>query len=246
MFFLNNNLSEPVSVSAPFPFNQNTMTNSFNFVSALLNFSKRIFEKFCLEISYKDNKFNYENITFGEDNIKLSIEEFEQLIFNISYLKMEDLRNENDKIMLKNLLKLFDFFEELKFRIRTEYQGEESLYFEINLANNTNNDNNNNNIFNIDALYKFNDTKNKCISTYIDKKILTNRTNSLEQGFNYMILNINSKRKKKEYVKQNNNLKNAEKKEKNEANVNNKEDEYKALPFLEVPKIKKNQVRWQY
>jgi len=210
----------------------------FNFNSALSNFSKGIFEKCYLEISCKDNKINYENITFGKNNIKLSDKKFEQFISDISYLKIEELRNENDKIMLKNLLKLFDFFEELKLRISAEYQGEESLNFEINLTNNINNDNNNNNIFNIDAFYKFNDTKNKSISTYKDKNILINRTNSLEQGFNYMILNINSKRKKKEYVEQNNNLKNEEKKEQNEANENNKEDGYKASSFLEVPNIK--------
>ena len=209
----------------------------FNFNSELSKISEGIFEKFCLEISYKDYKINYENITYGKNNIKLPVEKFEQFISNISYLKMEELKPD-DKIMLNNLIKLLAFFEELKFRIKIEYQGEEPLNFEINLAYNINNDNYNN-IFNIEALYRFNDIKNRNITTYKDKNILINGTNSLEQGFNYMILYINSKRKKKDNVEQNNNLKNEERIEQNEANENDKEDEFKALSFLEVPNINK-------
>ena len=213
----------------------------FNFNPELSKISERIFEKLCLEISYKDYKINYENITFGVNNIKLPVEKFEQFISNISYLKKEELKPD-DKIMLNNLIKLLDFFEELKFRIKIEYQGEEPLTFEINLAYNTNNDNYNN-IFNIEALYRFNDIKNRNITTYIDKNILINGTNSLEQGFSYMILYINSKRKKKDnsllYIKQNNNLKKEERKEQNEGSENNKEDENKVSSFLEVPKINK-------
>ena len=209
----------------------------FNFNSELSKISEGIFEKFCLEISYKENKINYENITYGKNNIKLPVEKFEQFISNISYLKKEELKPD-DKIMLNNLMKLLDFFEELKFRIKIEYQGEEPLNFEINLAYNINNDHNNN-IFNIEALYRFNDVKNRNITTYKDKNILINGTNSLEQGFNYMILNINSTRKKKDNVEQNNNLKNEERIEQNEANENGKKDEFKALSFLEVPNINK-------
>ena len=169
----------------------------FNFNPELSKISERIFEKLCLEISYKDYKINYENITFGVNNIKLSVEQFEQFISNISNLKMEELKS-NDKIMLKNLIKLFRFFKELKLRIREEYQGKESLNFEINLANKDNNNDHNNDIFNIEALYRCNDTKNGNITTYKDKNILINGTNSLEQGFNYMILYINSKIKQKD------------------------------------------------
>ena len=169
----------------------------FNFNSELSKISEGIFEKFCLEISYKDYKINYENITYGKNNIKLPVEKFEQFISNISYLKMEELKPD-DKIMLNNLIKLLAFFEELKFRIKIEYQGEEPLNFEINLANKDNNNEHNNDIFNIEALYRCNDTKNGNITTYKDKNILINGTNSLEQGFNYMILYINSKIKQKD------------------------------------------------
>ena len=93
-------------------------------------------------------------------------------------------------MMLKNLSKLFNFLKELESRIKSEYQGEGCLSFEINLVKKYDNDNN---IPNVEALYKFNDTKSKTISTYKDKNILVNGTNSREQGFNYMILNINSK-----------------------------------------------------
>ena len=169
----------------------------FNFNSELSNISEGIFEKFCLEICYKDNKINYENITYGKNNSKLSVEQFKQFKSDISNLKMEELKPD-DKIMLKNLKKLFKFFEEIEFRIKTEYQGKEYLNFKIYLTNTVYNydNNNNNNFFNIEALYKFNDTKNKTSSAYRDKNILINGTNSLEQGFNYMILNIKKEKEK--------------------------------------------------
>ena len=94
-------------------------------------------------------------------------------------------------MILKNLLKLFNFFEEFEKRLKKEYLYEEPFDLEIELVKKS--DINNNDIYNIEALYKYDDTKNKTISTYKDKNILINGTNSNQQGFKYMILNINSK-----------------------------------------------------
>ena len=212
----------------------------FTFDSELSDYSKKIIENCCLDISYKEKKMNYDNITIGKNNLKLSVEKFEQFKSNISYLEKEELKP-NDKMMLKNLLKLFNFLKELESRIESDYQGEESLSFEINLVKKYDNNNpiiNNNGIFNIEALYKFIDNKSKTTYTYKDKNILVKGTNSREQGFQYMILNINSKMKKNEYEEKND-LKNEERKEQNEGNENDKENENKPLSFLESFNINK-------
>ena len=136
---------------------------------------KEILNKSLIEIKTNKEKkeIEYKRISYGDNNSIIQKEEFSKLL---------------NKLDEKNGLKIF--FKEVENKIKTEFNHNFSLKFDIELKNEGKN--------NIEATYIFYDPKNEKdkLSFYKDENILINGTESNLQGFNFMINEINQEKYK--------------------------------------------------
>ena len=136
---------------------------------------KEILNKSLIEIKTNKEKkeIEYKRISYGDNNSIIQKEEFSKLL---------------NKLDEKNSLK--NFFKEVEYKIKTEFNHNFSLKFDIELKNEGKN--------NIEATYIFYAPKNEKdkLSFYKDENILINGTESNLQGFNFMINEINQEKYK--------------------------------------------------
>ena len=91
----------------------------------------------------------------------------------------------------ENYLKLFNFLSEVEERINKEFLLNYNLKIKLDIRK-EDYDNNSDSTYNISCIYTFYDPINNLAHTYRDENILINGTNSLNQGFQLMLYNINS------------------------------------------------------
>lgn len=123
---------------------------------------------------------------------------FQLEIYNIKidYMKLSKGKYDCEHFQSKNkssekYLKLFNFLKEVEERINNEFLLNYKLKIKLDIRKD-NNDNNSDSIYNFSCIYTFYDPINNSPYTYKDENILINSTNSLNQGFQHMIYNINS------------------------------------------------------
>ena len=88
-------------------------------------------------------------------------------------------------------MKLFNFLKEIEERINNEFLLNYNLKIKLDIRKEDYN-NNSDSTFNISCLYTFYDSINNSTYIYKDENILINGTNSLNQGFQFMLYQINS------------------------------------------------------
>ena len=124
----------------------------------------------------------YDEILCGDHNIK------------IDYKKLMNIKNENShqkNELSDNIFKLFKFLKEIENRINNEFLWNYKLRIKLDIRE-ENYNNNSDSIYNISCLYTFYDPIDNSIYKYKDENILINGTNSLNQGFQFMLYQINS------------------------------------------------------
>ena len=91
----------------------------------------------------------------------------------------------------ENYLKLFNFLKEFEERINNEFILNYNLKIKLDIRKEEQN-NNNDSTYNISCYYTFYDPINNSPYIYKDENILINGNNSLNQGFQFMLYQINS------------------------------------------------------
>ena len=126
----------------------------------------------------------YDEISYGDYNIKIDLGK----LLNSKYeCEHSQPRNESSE----NYLKLFNFLKEVEERINNEFLLDYNLKIKLDIRKEEYN-NNSDSTYNISCIYTFYDPINNSAYTYKDENILINGTNSLNQGFQHMLYNINS------------------------------------------------------
>ena len=132
---------------------------------------KNIFKKSLIKLKTnpKNKSIEYEdNLYYGDTNIIMLKDTFINLI---------------NGLPRENALKIF--FNEVEYKLKTEFNHDFTLKLDIELKNIDK--------YNIEAIYTMYDPKNKNVklSSYKDENILIHGTESNLQGFNFMISDIN-------------------------------------------------------
>jgi len=126
----------------------------------------------------------YDEILCGDYNIKI---DYTKLMSSKYACEHSQQRNE----LSKNYLKLFNFLKEIEEKIKNEFILRYNLKIKLNIKEEDYN-NNSDSTYNISCIYTFYDPINNSIHKYEDKNILINGTNSLNQGFQHMLYDINN------------------------------------------------------
>lgn len=182
----------------------------------------------------------YNDIYFGE-NLKIQYLHYEQFS---EYIENFNLINENNE-RNKNLKKFFEFLREIEQRLRKEFENEYMLKIKLELIKEKEKENlNNNNINNITAYYTFFDPFNNWAFKYKDENVLINKTNSMLQGFEFLLHDINCDKYKnikyseKQYDNQDNKILEHDPIYNNKIIYNNNEFEKRASEFSIIEFIK--------
>jgi len=152
------------------------------------NFSFYLLKKcsiaFHTNFKGKEPYIIYDEILCGDYNIKL---DYTKLINSKYVCEQSQQKNE----LSENYLKLFKFLKEIEERIKNEFKLRYNLKIKLDIKEEDYN-NNSDSTYNISCLYTFYDPINNSIHKYEDKNILINGTNSLNQGFQLLLYNINN------------------------------------------------------
>ena len=140
--------------------------------------------KFHTNLKGEEPYIIYDEILYGEDNIKIDDTKF----LNSKY-DCEHSQHRNE--LSKNYLKFFNFLKEIEERIKNEFLLNYNLKINLDIRKEDHN-NNNDSTYNVSCLYTFYDLINNSTYKYKDENILINGTNSLNQGFQFMLFQINS------------------------------------------------------
>ena len=140
--------------------------------------------KFHTNLKGEEPYIIYDEILYGEDNIKIDDTKF----LNSKY-DCEHSQHRNE--LSKNYLKFFNFLKEIEERIKNEFLLNYNLKINLDIRKEDHN-NNNDSTYNVSCLYTFYDPINNSTYKYKDENILINGTNSLNQGFQFMLFQINS------------------------------------------------------
>ena len=161
-------------------------------------------------------------MNFGKSNLKLNIEQFEEI-------KKYCVDNESENDLFKNFNKYIEFLDELKKRLENEFELEYNLRIKLEIEK-YEDTNIKDNYYCKYILYLPDSKKEKIFK---DDNILKYKTNSPSQGFNYMIYEINDESyKNKEYIDI---IENIKKEEKNKEE--DKKGEYLAQKIIQFEKI---------
>ena len=172
----------------------------------------------------KKMSFIYDNIYYGEHNIRI---EFEQLMrYKSAYIKIKE---ENE--ISKNFILFLDFLNQIENEIKKEFLYNYNLKIKIETNKEQINNNDDPSIYNISCLYTYYEPFENNIKLYREENILINKTNSNLQGFQFMIYNINSIYIKMEYNELSTNYQinqmNSKNKNIKESNLKKDDDIYK-------------------
>ena len=153
-----------------------------------INFTNDILKKcsirFHTNVKGKEPYIIYDKILYRDYNIEIDYTELLRIKNDYEYSQQKNEFSEN-------YLKLFYFLKEIEERIKNEFIFNYKLKIELDIRKEGYN-NNRDSTYNISCLYTFYDPINNSIHKYEDKNILINGTNSLNQGFQFMLYKINS------------------------------------------------------
>jgi len=152
-----------------------------NFAFYILNKSSIIFHT---NFRGKEPYIIYDDILCGDHNIRIDY----MKLLNSKYI-CENSQQRNE--LSENFLKLFNFLKEVVERINNEFLLNYNLKIKLDIKKEDYNINSDS-TYNISCLYTFYEPINNSTYTYKDENILINGTNSLNQGFQYMLYKINS------------------------------------------------------
>ena len=140
--------------------------------------------KFHTNLKGEEPYIIYDVILCGDYNIKI---DFTELMDNKYDCEHSQQRNE----LSENYLKFFKFLKEIEEKINKEFIFSYNLKINLDIKKEDYNYNSDS-TFNISCLYIFYDPINNSIYKYKDENILFNGTNSLNQGFQFMLYQINN------------------------------------------------------
>ena len=126
----------------------------------------------------------YDEILCGEHNIKIDYQKLLNCLYDSEHSQQ---RNELEE----NYLKFFGFLKEIEKRINDEFILNYNLKIKLDIIKEDYN-NNSDSTYNNSCFYTFYDPINNSIHKYKDDNILINGTNSLNQGFQNMLYQINN------------------------------------------------------
>ena len=152
-----------------------------NFIFDIL---KKCSIKFHTNFKGKEPYIINDEILCGEHNIKIDYTKF----LNSKYV-CEHYQQRNE--LEENYLKLFNFLKEIENRIKKEFIFNYKLKIKLEIRKedyNTNSDS----TYNISCFYTFYDPIKNSPYKFKDENIFINGTNSLNQGFQLMLYQINS------------------------------------------------------
>ena len=130
----------------------------------------------------QDNKFHLRLIMDDDEKE----EKFENKIKK----KKDEEKNSNIDILKKNFDKLMDFLKTVLEKIKSEFHYEYNLLIKLIIRNEGYNKKNNP-LLNIKCIYFFYEPYENDISSYKDENILINGINSTDQGFFFLLNDIN-------------------------------------------------------
>ena len=152
-----------------------------NFIFYILNKSSIIFHT---NFKGKEPYIIYDEISYGDYNIKIDYSKLLSSKYDCEHSQSKNGSSEN-------YLKFFNFLNEVEERINNEFLLNYNLKIKLDIRK-EDYDNNTDSTDNISCIYTFYDPINNSPYTYRDENILTNGTNSLNQGFEHMLFNLNS------------------------------------------------------
>ena len=127
----------------------------------------------------------YDEILCGDHNIKIDYVK----IMNSKY-DCEHSQQKNE--LTENYLKFFNFLKKIEKRIYNEFILNYNCKIKLDIRKEDYHNNNDSTTYNISCFYTFYDPINYSIHKYKDENILINGTNSLNQGFEFMLYQINN------------------------------------------------------
>ena len=136
-------------------------------------------------IKSQNKIFKYYKILCGEYNIELPYQ-------RIMEFKSFYSDNNQNNILAKNFILLCDFLNEITDKLRNKFLYQYNLRLRLDFKKEDNNNNSNSILYNITCIYTFYEPLNNKIHTYKDTNILINGTNSMSQGYEFLINDINN------------------------------------------------------
>ena len=152
-----------------------------NFAFYFLNMCSIVFH---INFKGKEPYIIYDDILCGDYNIKMDYTKLMSTKYDCEHSQQKNELSEN-------YLKLFNFLKEIEERIKNEFLLNYNLKIKLDIRKEDYN-NNSDSTYNISCLYTFYDPINNSNYTYEDENILINGTNSLNQGFQHMLYQINN------------------------------------------------------
>ena len=140
--------------------------------------------KFHTNLKGKKPYIIYDGILYGEYNIKIDYKKLLESKYDCEHSHQRDELSEN-------YLKLFKFLKEIEERIYNEFLLNYNLKIKLDIREEDYN-NNSDSTYNISCFYTFYDPINNKTYRFKDENILINGTNSINQGFQFMLYQINS------------------------------------------------------
>ena len=163
------------------------------FIPFLLNNLEIILHTSKKEKEGEKPYFIYDKISCGENHMQISSSQF----FNNKSISNEKQKNEHfvdkkERIIVNNMVKLYGFLEELENRIAKEFLYKYNLILKLDFVKEQKKDKSNSEIENITCRYTFFNPINNKQSTFNESNILICKTNSFEQAFEFLIIEINN------------------------------------------------------
>jgi hypothetical protein len=167
-----------------------------------INESSKTKEEEIAELMLEHSKIKFhtngpgDKMTFIYDEIIIVVKNNNILIDNEQLQRCEAYLSQNKKetILTKNFLKLIEFKNEFEKRIKEESKCEFSLRMELEFSRVDNEERNNNGLYDIKCIYTFFPGDNNEMQSYKDENILVNKTKSSDQGFEYLLNEINNEK----------------------------------------------------
>ena len=196
-------------------------------------------------IVFENKQFKYEEILYGEHNIKLSYSKFKMNFRNY----YEGYKSQN--ILFENCKYFSLFLDDFEDRISKEFLLDYELKIKMKFKAKEYQENENN-IYNISCIYSFYEPISNSEIRFKENNILNNRTNSNMTGFDYLILEINNEyyknaKSNENKLNQNNQIKNRSNNKKSikqnyysVIDISQNTDELKIIDFIKIADKKNN------
>ena len=138
-----------------------------------------------------------EQMTFKYDEIIIVVRTNNFLIEYKQLQRCKEYFSQNkiDTVLAKNFLRLMEFMDEFKNRIKYEFKYKYSLKMELEFSRVDNEDIDNNGLYNIQCIYNlYNFISPEYLEWFKEENILINKTKSATQGFENLLSEINNEK----------------------------------------------------